>query len=144
MPTQDFNVGRDAALTINHPTRGALRWKIRTSHEWTPVYKDVTSNGADGTDRFAYLPAGWRGSFKFDRADSSIDDFFVMMEDDYFRGIALQNATVTETITEVNGAISQYRYEGVALKLTGGGSWAGDNKVDQTVEGMAQRKKKIS
>jgi hypothetical protein len=41
--------------------------------------------------------------------------------------------TITETITEASGSVTQWRYNGVALKYAEAGSWKGDAKVSQRI-----------
>lgn len=144
MPAQEFNIGRDVTLDIVDPTQGPLRFKLVTSFEGTPKYKELESGALDGVPRFAYLPAGHELVFEFDRADNRADDYFCRIEQNYFNGAVTPNVTITETVQEVNGAISQYRYTGVALSLTKTGPWKGDSLVGQSIRGMASRKVKIA
>lgn len=144
MPAQEFNIGRDVTLDIIDPVQGVLRFKLMTSFKGTPKYKDLESGALDGVPRFASIPAGHETVFEFDRADSRADDYFCAQEENYFNGVAIQNASITETVREVNGSISQYRYSGVALSLTESGPWKGDTLVGQAIRGMASRKRKIS
>lgn len=144
MPAQEFNIGRDVTLDIIDPVQGPLRFKLMTSFDGTPKYKSLESNPLDGVPRFAEIPAGHEIVFEFDRADSRADDYFCAQEENYFAGRAIPNASITETVTEVNGAISQYRYTGVALSLTKSGPWKGDSLVGQGIKGLASRKRKIA
>lgn len=143
MPVNGFNIGKDVTLDIVDATLGALRWKIKTSFDADPEYKEVRSEALDGVNRFGYLPAGHKLTFQFDRGDSSVDDYFASREADYFNGVQLGNVSVTETITNPDGSVSQYRYTDVALKLTKSGAFKGESIVTQTVEGMAARKVRI-
>jgi hypothetical protein len=143
MPANGFNVGRDVTLDIVDPVQGALRFKIKTAWKVDQKTKDLESHGLDGNDRFAHLPGGWQISFTFDRADSSIDDYFATQEVNYFAGVTLGNVSITETITNPNGVITQYRYTNVALKLTDGGDWKGDQITKQSISGMASRRLKV-
>lgn len=144
MPAQEYNIGRDVTLDIVDPVQGLLRFKLMTSFEGTPKYKSLESNPLDGVPRFAEIPAGHEVVFEFDRADSNADDYFCAQEENYFNGIAIPNASITETVREVNQSISQYRYSGVALSLTKSGPWKGDSLVGQSIRGMASRKRKIA
>lgn len=140
MPTGAFNVGRDITLDIVDPVQGALRFSLKTAFQSQPQFKQLESNALDGVPRFAALPAGHKLTFGFDRADPRIDNYFVGREAAYFAGQVLPNATITETITEVSGAVSKYRYTDVSLTLSDSGNYKGDSIVSQTIEGMASKK----
>lgn len=144
MPANGFNIGRDLTLDIVDPANGVQRWRIITSSDFEPEYKELRSEAMDGTNRFAYLPAGHKLSFQFDRGDSSVDDYFVAREADYFNGVPIPACTITETITNPDSSVSQYRYSGVALKLTKRGNFKGDSIVTQTVDAMAARITKVA
>jgi hypothetical protein len=50
---------------------------------------------------------------------------------------------ITETITEVDGSISQWRYEGVMFAMPEHGNWKGDAKVSQRLEWCASFRKLV-
>jgi len=44
----------------------------------------------------------------------------------------------------VSGAVSQFRFEGVVLKLDDAGNWKGDSTVKQKLSFMASRRIKVA
>ena len=144
MPANGFNVGRDLTLDIIDPVQGVLRFKIITETDHTPIYKSVESHGMDGNPRFAELPAGHELKFKFDRGTSAADDYFCNAEQNYFNGQTLPGVSVTETITEASGAVTQYRFTNGALKLESGGTFKGDSIVTQAISGKFARRIKVA
>lgn len=138
-----FSVGKDVSLDIIGPT-GPLRFSIVTAFDSKPSYKSVDSKGLDGIDRYDDLPAGWSGTIGLDRADSTVDDFFAQKEANFYSGISSNLVTITETITEISGAVSQYRYTGVALTLQDAGKKSADNKISIVVGWRAARRLKIA
>lgn len=143
MSVNGFTVGRDANLDIVTQF-GFMSFSIRTSFTSKQRVTPITSVAADGVTRFANLPAGWEGSFKFDRADSRIDDFFAQTEANYYAGVPISAATITETIQEQSGSISQYLYTGVALEYDSAGEKKGDDKVMQGISFKASQRIKLS
>lgn len=141
--SSQFSVGKDATLDIIGPN-GPLSFSILTSYAPKPMYKDLESKGLDGIDRFDALPAGWSGEFTLDRTNSTVDDFFAQKEANFYAGISSTTVTITETIGELNGSISQYRYLGVMLKFEDPGSRSGDAKITMKVGFKASRRVKIS
>lgn len=143
MPANGLNVGRDQVVDIN-TSRGTLRQAIRTGFMSRQITESLESKAADGVNRFAELPAGWEGSFDFDRASSDMDDYFAQAEADYYGGVGTDQITITETISEVSGAVSQYRYTGVALKFDDAGDKGGSKLVKQKVSFKASKRVKVA
>ena len=140
--SNQFSIGKDVTLDIIGPT-GPVRFSILTGFDSKPIYKSVESVALDGVDRFDDFPGGWHGSLKLDRTDSAIDDFFASKEEGFYTGLSSTQVTITETITEINGVLSQYRYSGVALTLQDAGSKSADAKIMMTVGFRASRRKKV-
>jgi len=141
--TNQFNIGRDAQLTIQGSS-GPLTFNIITGFDSKPQYQKLQSRGLDGTKRTRNLPDGHSGSFKIDRADSTAEDYFLEQEANFFAGLNPDTVTITQTISEANGSVSQYQFTGVTLSLEDAGSWAGLEKVNQVINFDATRKIKVS
>lgn len=141
--TNGFTVGRDVYVDLTLST-GPLRLPATTTgFDAMQETKEVTSHGLDGVNRFAELPAGWKGTIDMDRSDSTIDDYFAQAEADYYLGKIVQPATITETISEANGSVSQYRYIGVVFKFKEAGKKKGDDKVAQSIAWSASKRLKV-
>lgn len=141
----EYSVGRDIKMDIQDPDRGIQRFSIQTGVDWVPQFTDLTSKGLDGVSRQDTVPNGHRLTFTFDRGDGRIDAYFADREENYFNGNENPLITITETVRNPNGGgISKYRYTGVSLKLTAGGTWRGDSITTQTIEAMASRKRRIA
>lgn len=106
-------------------------------------YDERKIKGLDGVSEILTLPDCWEGTFEVERQGPAVDDFFAQMESDYYAGTNIANQTITETITESSGAVSQYRYEGVQLTLKNAGDWKGDDTVKQSIGFRASRRKKV-
>jgi hypothetical protein len=143
MPLNGFSVGRDVSLDIIGPS-GPLRFNLITGFNSKPDITDQKIKGLDGITRHVRFPDGWSGGFDVTRADSTIDDYFAQIEANYYAGLNEQPVTITETITEVSGAVTQYRYLQVLLKLDDAGQWQGDQTVKQKVSFVAARRVKVS
>ena len=141
MPMNDFTVGKDIAVDIFDPNAGRVqRLTLRTMFDAKQVTQKVTIKGGDGITRYLELPEGWEGSFEFTRQNSNLDDYILSLEQAYYDGRNVQASQITETITEPNGAITQYRFTGVMFKLSDAGSWKGDGEVKQKLDWCASRR----
>lgn len=143
MPQNGFTVGRDVSLDIIGPT-GPLRLSLITAFSSKPDINDQRIKGLDGITRHVRFPDGWSGSFSIERQDSTLDDYWAQMEANYYAGLSEQPMTITETITEVSGAVSQYRYLQVLLRLDDAGNYSGDATVKQQVSFVAARRVKVA
>jgi hypothetical protein len=143
MPVNGFSVGRDVTVDVIGPT-GPVKFTLITQFSSKPVITENKIMGLDGICRYQLLPDAWEGSMELERADNKLDDYFADIEKQYYAGQNLSPGTITETITEPGGGISQYRYEQVQLKLEDAGEWAGDKSVKQKIMFYASRRKKVS
>jgi hypothetical protein len=143
MPINNFSVGRDVTLTIVTAS-GPLNLSLITGFHSRPNMAETAVKGLDGITRHVRFFDGWIGGFDVERADSTVDDYFAQIEANYYAGINEQPGTITETITEVNGAITQYRYLNVLLKYDDAGNWAGDQTVKLKLSFVAAQRQKIA
>ena len=143
MPNGGFSIGKDISLSIITPS-GPLTIGLITGFQ---SKQDVTKKkikGLDGLNRPVRFFEGWSGSFDLDRQDSTVDAYFAQLEANYFGGLNENTVTITETITEANGSVTQWRYTGVLLELADAGAWKGDDTVKQKINFDAQRRFQVS
>jgi len=91
----------------------------------------------------AELPKGWEGSFEVERGTSAVDDFIAASEQAFLTRGTLPAGTVYQYVTEVDGSISTYQYNGVVFKLVNAGTWKGDASVKQKLEFFATQRQRI-
>jgi hypothetical protein len=144
MPINDFSVGRDLSLDIIDQSGNPLRFSLITDFKAKPDITDQKIKGLDGVTRHVRFPNGWTGNFSVERQDNTIDNYFADLESAYYAGINETSATITETISEVDGSVSQYKYVGVLLKLDDAGEYSGDKTVKQMVSFVASRREKVA
>jgi hypothetical protein len=143
MPVNNFTVGRDVSLVINGPN-GQITINGITDFSAKPLTTTLKSKPLNGIPQFGYIPDGWELSFKLDRMDTGIDEFWAAFEAGYYNGNNQAAGTVNESIQEVDGSISKWRYTGFVMKLDSAGDFSGDKKVEQTLSGMASQKIQVS
>lgn len=143
MPMNNFNTGRDITLNIIGFDGTIKNFALQTDFDAKQMTNKISIKGLDGVVRFLEIPDGWDGGFSFERQDALIDQYFNDLENAYYGGQNVQAATITETIQEVNGGISQYRYTGVMFKLDDAGTWHGDASIKMKISWCASRRFKI-
>lgn len=139
-----LNIGKDVLLDITLPNNQVLQVSYITAFTAKQNTKELDSKGLDGINRLSSLPDTWSGDFSVDRANSNLDDYFAAVEAGYYSNNGVLNAVrITETISEANGVITQYRYDGVALSYTDAGNYAGDAYVKQKISWKASKRIKV-
>ncbi|GGH14864.1 hypothetical protein GCM10007036_14450 [Alsobacter metallidurans] len=144
MPVNGFSVGRDIALDIfDANTRATIAINTITDFDRKQRTQRVEVKALNGVVSFLELPQGWEGSIGLERSDRVLDDFIAALEGAYYSGGNVKTASITETITEPDGTVSQYRYEGCVFKLDDAGAWKGDSSVKQKLAWVASKRRKV-
>lgn len=143
MPMNGFTVGRDVSLDIFGSLGNVERFNLITNFDSKQNTSRITIKGIDGVNRYLELPEGWEGTLAITRADARVDNYFAQLEANYYAGSNISAAAITETIQEPGGGISQFRYEGVMMKLDDAGSFQGDAEVKQRISWCAARRRKV-
>lgn len=145
MPISGFNIGREIAVDIVHPSLGVLNFSLITSYNARPMRRRLESlpitNGGKAIYRETYH--GWEGTFEIDRADSSFDALNQLLEDNYYGGLPELYAMITETITNPDGTIDTYRLKNVILEPEDHGTWRGEEKVTQRLGFVASYRERV-
>ena len=145
MPGNHFNIGSDWTVDLFDPLLGGVQtFALITGFSKRQTTNRVTSRGLDGMRRDYDIPDGWEGTLTFDRASANLDDYFARKEQAHYDGIVIPPCSITETVREVGGGVTQWRYEGVTLSMSQGGEARGDAKVEQTVDFVASRRRRVS
>jgi len=145
MPASAYNVGADAVFTLftsagiidTDASAGVTSFKAK---QLTTLIKDIRISGQMYPK---HLPEGWEGSFIYTRVDSALDDYFADLEASYYQGNDLPTGTITQTITNVDGTISEYRFEDLALMLDDAGNYEGNKEVKMGISFVAGRRIKV-
>nr|WP_294511702.1 hypothetical protein [uncultured Rhodopila sp.] len=137
-----FSIGRDTQLVVMGPS-GRVDISHVTGFESRQLTAAIRVNRLDGRQLGAELPKGWEGSFEVERGTSALDDFISSIEQGFYNGDGNQSGTIYQYVTETDGSVSTYQFDGVVFKLVSAGVWKGDASVKQKLEFFATRKKRI-
>ena len=137
-----FSIGRDTQLVVMGP-RGRVDISHVTGFESRQITAPVRVSRLDGTQLGAELPKGWEGSFEAERGSSVLDDFISGLEQEFYNGAGTTPGSMYQYITETDGSVSTYQFDGVVFKLANAGAWKGDASVKQKLEFFATRKRRI-
>lgn len=145
MPLNSLSVGRDCTVNVFDPTaNGVVTIKNVTQFEAKPTNIQLKSKSLNGVVINATEPDGWAGSFMIDRVSANVDRLFALLETNYYAGINIQPQTITQTIQEADGTISQYRFIGVALNYSESGQWTNGKQVSQKIDWAASKRVLVS
>lgn len=143
MPVNNMSIGKDVSVVIITST-GSLNIPAAaiTNFGVQPVTEQESRIGMDGVTRPLVVPTAWKGSFDVDRMNSSVEDWWASVEAAYFAGQNINSGTITETISNPDGSISQYRYTGVMFDLQDLGSREPTKVIKQKLSFVASRRMK--
>ena len=142
MPTNAFSLGRDCQVVVIAAS-GRVDLSHVTGFDSAQMTQPIRINRLDGTQLAAELPRGWEGSFEVERGNSAIDDFIAANEQTYMTSGVMPVSTLYQYVTEADGSISTYQYDGAVFKLVAAGSWRGDAAVKQKLEFFAARRRRV-
>jgi hypothetical protein len=143
MPANGLSTGIDHELVFNDISgvRQFVTLESFTAKEDATTDKVVAM---DGTVRHPKFHVGWSGSFMLQRSNNVMDKYIALQEASYYQGIDQVPMTITETMTEVDGSVSQYQYTNVVITLDSAGNWSGTEIVRQSISFQASRKNLLS
>ena len=139
MPANAFSLGRDTQLVVIAPS-GRVDLTHVTGFESRQMTQPIRIDRLDGTQMAAELPKGWEGSFDLERGSSTVDDFIAATEQAFYVSGQMPSSTLYQYVTEADGSISTYQYDGTVFKLAAAGAWRGDAAVRQKLEFFATRR----
>jgi hypothetical protein len=141
MPLNSINVGRDTTIVISDPTSGgnpAIAYVL--SFDTKQDHTRLKSKGLDGTVRNAVEPEGWSGKIMLDRANQNLDVLFTILENAYYSGTNILPQTITQTIQESDGTISQWQFVGCAISYDEAGDWQNGKFISQSIGWCAAKR----
>lgn len=138
MPINGISVGKDVTITFNDSTGNVVSLtRIKNFSS-----KQKTSNretaAIDGVNRHVNIPMGWEGSFEFERTSPALDNYISNQERLYYSGQNVPTATITETITEADGSVTQWQYIGCVFTYESAGDWKAEDYITQKLAFSAQ------
>lgn len=139
MPLNGLSSGIDSKITFTD-INGVQNFTIIenfTSKEDATTDKIVAM---DGSVRHPKFHQGWSGSFTLERNSNFMDNYIAAQEAAYYQGLDQIPVTITQTITENNGTVSQYQFTQCVLYLEDAGNYSGTEIVKQNVSYVSSRK----
>lgn len=143
MPINGLSTGKDITVTLINQYGPIATSRVKTFNA-----KQKTSNketmAMDGVNRHLNIPSGWSGDFEMERIGPAMDAFIANLELQYQNGQAIPLITINETITEADGTVSQFQYQGVVITLDSSGDWKGDDYITQKVSFNASTREQLA
>lgn len=149
MPANTFSTGRDCQLVVIGPAGpgGQAGRRVDLTHvtgfESHQTTHPIRIDRMDGVHLAAELPKGWQGQFELERGSSAADDFIAGIEQAWHANGQLLGGTLYQYVTEAEGSVSTYQYEGAVFRMSSSGHWRGDQTVKQSLQFFAGRRKRI-
>ena len=78
-----------------------------------------------------------------ERGGPAGDEFAARVEAAYNAGQSVGGGTLYQYVTEADGSLSTYQFDGAVFKLAHAGAWKGDQSVKQRLEFFASGRRRI-
>ena len=149
MPANTFSTGRDCQLVLIGPAgaNGEAGVRVDLTHvtgfEAKQKTHQIRVDRLDGVFMAAELPRGWEGVFELDRGSPAADDFVASLEQAWFADGRLLGGTLYQYVSEVDGSVSTYQFDGAVFRMGSSGQWKGDSAVKQKLDFYASRRIRI-
>jgi hypothetical protein len=123
MAGNEFSVGRDCQLVVMGPFG-----RIDLAH-------------VIGFERrlASEPPKGWEGTFELERGGNAADDFLARIGAAYNDGGPVPAGTLYQYVSETDGSVSTYQYDGAVFRIPAGGRF----NARQRVEFFASSRRRI-
>jgi hypothetical protein len=146
MAVNSYTIGRDVTVTLAGPggTTTVIPSTAITKFDAKPQKREEWSRPLNLPPQPLYMPDGWKGNLEVDRQDATLDTFQSNLEATFWAGQNTLSGTVLVSVTEVNGAVTQYRFDGCMFWVDDPGSYNADNKVTQRLEFCAGTRKRVA
>ncbi|MGU3387277.1 hypothetical protein ACLBYG_22395 [Methylobacterium sp. D53M] len=139
-----FNTGHDVQVEIVDPATGAtISIPIKTGWDKKEKTESVRSRPLNSHTIYEEDPDGWEGTFDIDRSNSNVDNWVASREATFYGGGTVRQFTILETIQEVGGGYTQWRYIGCAAKLSEGGKAERGKTMSMRLDWNAGRRIKV-
>jgi len=142
MAINNLSLGPDITLNIHTPT-GQITIPTVVNFMVNPTPEVRKSVGINGNILFAPIPLGYNGSMEIDRTSPAMEQFWTDYESQYYAGVNLQSSTITVTVREADGGITQWLISGVMFDAQAFGNWSGTDFVKQTLKFNAAKYKQL-
>ena len=136
MPINGISIGKDITVTFddNNGNVVTTRVKMFSSKQKTANRETIA---LDGINRHLNIPTGFEGSIEAERTGPQLDQFIFNLEQIYAQGGPIPLITITETIQEADGSVTQFQYQGCVVQMDSAGEWKGDDYITQKINFMA-------
>lgn len=145
MSAGGMTIARDVSWVIN-TAQGelVLSSNFITNFEAKPDAKVGKNLGVSGIITPYVVHEGHAIDMEVTRTDDELETYWALSEAAFYAGVDVPGGTIYETITEVDGSVSQHVYTNVQLKVDTFGMKKGNELVSQKLSGFATRFEKIT
>jgi hypothetical protein len=141
-PITGINIGKDIVVSIADTSGFVTVNRVKNWNVNQKTNKRETI-ALDGINRYMNIPIGWEGTFEMERTSRDVDFYLARLEANYQNGKTIPPITITETITESDGQVSQFQFINCVIQLDSAGTWAGDDYVTQKISFSASFRKTL-
>lgn len=132
MPMSGLNVGSDAQFVVV-TSIGNLSLPTLINFDFKQEVIKQKVRPLNATNIPLRFFDGWSGTFEVERADSTLDDYFALMEQTELSGSSMPLGTIQQTIQTANSTVEVWQFQGVVLSFDDAGKYEKQKTVMQKV-----------
>lgn len=142
MAVNQFNVGKDAVLSIVSPTGALEEIGLLQEFEASPIGSILNSLpiNKNGLPIHRTTYQGWDLSFTYDRQNGNADLLHNALEANFYAGNADICFQIAQTIRNPDGSVDRFVFLNVSLLMESAGNFVQDQKVQQRFTGKASQR----
>lgn len=145
MPISGLSVGRDYQFGIfDQNSNTIVDLGVVETVKVTANKTDIKAMPYNSDPIFGYIPDGYKISFSLKRTGATLENLSLALQELFRSGKPINSGYFNEVVTNPDGSISRYVYEGFVFWLTEVADVSREKNVAQTVEAMASFKRQVA
>lgn len=145
MSINGMTTGRDYTFGLFDPSSGQMiDLGIVEDVKISAQKHDIKGQPYNADPQFGYIPDGYKISFTLVRTGSKLENLALQNATTFRTGGALKPGYFQESVTNTDGTVSRYQYNGFVWWLSEVADVSREKVIKQTVEAMASYKVAIA
>jgi hypothetical protein len=145
MPVNGVTVGVDYQFGLYDSNSGSMvDLGIIENVKITARKHDIKAQPYNAPPVFGYIEDGYSIAFTLQRTSSKLENIGLDLANAFNAGKSISAGYFLETVTDADGTVYRYRYDGFVFHLTEVADVSREKTVKQTVDAMASSKTRIA
>lgn len=140
MPQKGITLGPDCTITVRDANGEIISSSVVQDFDSSPNVEKKSVPFLDGNVIPVSFQMGYKGNFNIVRQNATLDTYFALKEAAYYNKTDIPSVTITQSVVESDGSITQYQFTQCDLTLNDAGKYSNNSEVIQAVSYEAKRR----